>query len=75
MSLGDYADVKRDRAGEWRYYVYGANYEALFNSEGYTRRSSAVRALKRSGILVGKIRLWKRDGSDIARTEFGPRGG
>lgn len=36
-----YFKIFQDRAGEWRWALYGANHEPVATSEGYTRRESA----------------------------------
>lgn len=42
-----YFKVFQDRAGEWRWTLYGANYEPVATSEGYTTKYSAERSAAR----------------------------
>jgi len=42
-----YFKIFRDRAGEWRWTLYGANHEPVATSEGYTTPSSAIRSANR----------------------------
>lgn len=46
MSEGDYAELYRDTAGEFRTRVCAANHEVIFDSgEGYTNKLDAVKTL------------------------------
>jgi len=42
-----YFKIFQDRAGEWRWTLYGANYEPVATSEGYTTKYSAERSAAR----------------------------
>lgn len=42
-----YFKIFQDRAGEWRWTLYGANHEAVATSEGYTTKYSAERSAAR----------------------------
>ncbi|MCA9337124.1 YegP family protein [Candidatus Saccharibacteria bacterium] len=42
-----YFKIFQDRAGEWRWTLYGANQEAVATSEGYTTKYSAERSAAR----------------------------
>lgn len=55
------ATIKLDAGGGWRYRVKAANGELIDASESYTRRASALKALRRNH-PVGKIELYDREG-------------
>ena len=42
-----YFKVFQDRAGEWRWTLYGANNEPVATSEGYTTKYSSERSAAR----------------------------
>lgn len=42
-----YFKIFQDRAGEWRWTLYGGNGEAVATSEGYTTKYSAERSAAR----------------------------
>ena len=47
MDRKPYFYIFLDRAGEWRWTLYGANHEPVATSEGYTTKSSAERSAYR----------------------------
>lgn len=45
-SDGDYAEIYRDNAGEWRSRIKAANHRVIFDSgEGYTEKRDAIAVL------------------------------
>lgn len=58
------ARIFRDRSGEWRYSISAMNGQIVGQSEGYTRRWSAIRAARRD-ISVNEIQVCNRYGDHV----------
>lgn len=62
-----YAVIFVDGAGRWRYRVKAANGRQVDQSQSYSRRWVAIRAVRRNRPDVSEIRVEDRSGS-IVRT-------
>lgn len=67
------ATIRRDRGGGWRYRVYAGS-ENIDTSESYTRRWSALRALRANRPDVVAVRIFDRD-DQLDRTKVLRRAG